>query len=323
MLQGVLSSRKIVDKLPHDRAHLLSDNGIDGEPTDLFLDSIDRWLAAQLSDDGAKDEGTGASIGSVAISKGSGLVAGRFPIDRLIGCYFDSCEVDWLVDEGESVLPGREVLRLSGPSSSVLSCERVLMNILGRMSGIATLTAEWVGESLGVAIACTRKTAWGLLDKWAVHVGGGLTHRLSRSDALMIKENDLAVMGLEGFRDGSIRGAVSSIDLELHASFSVIEVRNSDQAVAAASAWSEIQENGGRTQKLVLLLDNMGPQGCRIAKDQLEASGLRKWCILEGSGGVTRGDLPDWVRVSGVDVLSTSEINMAARPLDFSMLVGD
>ena len=62
------------------------------------------------------------------------------------------------------------------------------------MSGIATNTASWVSQAGSMGVACTRKTDWGLLDKWAVHVGGGLTHRLSRADALMIKENDLAAL---------------------------------------------------------------------------------------------------------------------------------
>ena len=72
----------------------------------------------------------------------------------------------------------------------------------------------------------------------------------------------------------------------------------------------------------MILLDNMGPSECKSADEKLESLGLREWCILEGSGGVKREDLPTWARFSGVDVVSSSEVNMNSGTLDFSMLIG-
>ena len=148
-----------------------------------------------LSDDSATDGKMGSIVEAVVISKSAGVFCGRIPVDLLFAEWFPSCELTWNVEEGGDIKVGSQILSISGPSDSVLSCERVVLNILGRLSGITTRTSEWVSESGDVSIACTRKTAWGLMDKWAVHMGGGLTHRLSRTDALMIKENDLSVIG--------------------------------------------------------------------------------------------------------------------------------
>ncbi len=311
-----------MDRLPHDRAHLLVRAGSPALPTKLFQESIKRWLGAHVSDDSVKDVGSGEAVEAFAISKSKGYLCGRLPAEILVEFFFPSCDISWFVEDGGSVDEGDTVLSLTGPSESVLNCERVLLNVLSRMSGIATLTSEWAQNSGEIAIACTRKTAWGLLDKWAVHVGGGLTHRLSREDALMIKENDLSIIGPKDDLLGSISSAIASIDLDANAKFTVIEVQDSSQAISAASSWSEIQEPRGGTERLVILLDNMGPDECGKTEEKLSGAGLRDWCILEGSGGIRMEDLSEWVSFSRVDVISSSRINMGSVPLDFSMLIG-
>jgi len=310
-----------VERLPHDRSHLLIRPGHSASPTVLFRESIDRWLKAHLSDDRASDVGTGGVVNSVVFSKEKGTVCGKIPIDILVEVFFPSCSIDWVVNDGDFIPSGERVLTLRGPSASVLSCERVLLNILGRLSGIATLTSEWVREAAGIGVACTRKTSWGLLDKWAVHVGGGLTHRLSRRDALMIKENDMMARNPDIDALESISSAISSIEMETEAMFVVMEVQDSDQALIAARAWSESQKTRDGTEPIVILLDNMGPSECGSVDEELKSQGLREWCILEGSGGVKREDLPTWASVSGVDVVSSSEVNMNSGTLDFSMLI--
>ena len=309
-------------RLPHDRSHLLIRPGGSEAPTELFRKSITRWLIAHLSDDLASDEGSGDIVESMTYSKAGGVVCGKVPIDVLIEDFFPSCNINWFVEDGDRISIGDKILSLSGPSASVLSCERVLLNILGRLSGIATLTSEWVREADGIGVACTRKTSWGLLDKWAVHIGGGLTHRLSRSDALMIKENDLGVSSPESEPENSIPTAISSINLEANAKFTVIEVQDASQAILAARAWSQSQKTRNGSEPIVILLDNMGPSACGSTGESLKSLGLREWCILEGSGGVKREDLPSWKAVSGVDVVSSSEVNMNSGTFDFSMLIG-
>ena len=279
-------------------------------------------MGAHLSDDSSTDGSLGKFVEGVVISKSSGVFCGRLSVDLLISEWFPSCNLKWNVEEGEGIVAGSQILSISGPSDSVLSCERVMLNVLGRMSGISTRTAEWVNESGAISIACTRKTAWGLMDKWAVHVGGGLTHRLSRTDALMIKENDLSVIVSRDAPESAISYAISSIDFEKSASFAVIEVQDSSQAISAAEAWSENQKIRGGRERIVILLDNMGPYECGSTELLLRESGLREWCILEGSGGVTLDGLHNWIESSRVDVISSSSINMGVPSLDLSMLIG-
>ena len=194
------------------------------------------------------------------------------------------------------------------------------MNILGHLSGIATETKKWASKA-AKQIACTRKTTWGLLDKWAVHLGGGLTHRLTRNDALMIKENDLASMGdSDDGNEKKIAGLIQSLDISQLESFIEIEVRNEKEAITAAAMWQQSQQ--GMEGKLVVMLDNFGPERCKEMVAQLEDMGLRNAVLLEASGNITFETLDEWFEC-GVDVISTSAINRGVKPLDISMIVGD
>ena len=194
------------------------------------------------------------------------------------------------------------------------------MNILGQLSGIATETKKW--SSIAVKqIACTRKTTWGLLDKWAVHLGGGLTHRLNREDALMIKENDLAAMdGTSTDNNARIAKFIQDIDLTRLNSFLEIEVRTEKEAITAAAIWQNTHGESGH--KPVIMLDNFGPEKSKQVVNQLEDMELRDAVYLEASGNITHEKLEQWFEC-GIDVLSTSAINRGVKPLDMSMIFGD
>ena len=239
-----------------------------------------------ITDEHGGGGGSDLQITARVVSKDDGIISGLFVINRLIESHFPGCQIRWTLKEGDSLRNGDEVLRVSGPSNEILRCERILLNLLGRMSGVATNTQRWVSEARDIGIACTRKTDWGLLDKWAVHVGGGLTHRLSRADALMIKENDLASLA-PGISDEctAVGVAVAGIDMASHAEFVVIEVRDECQALVASRKWDEMQIDLGGCERIVLLLDNMTPDMCALIHSSLVEEGLREWCILEGSGG--------------------------------------
>ena len=304
--------------LPHDRSELLFQGN---SPSQIMTDSIDSWTLAMVNDEHGGGVGSDLRITAMVTSKDNGILAGLFVVDRLIETHFTDCEIYRTLKEGDSVVYGEEILKISGPADQILRCERILLNLLGRMSGVATNTNRWVSEAKDIGVACTRKTDWGLLDKWAVHVGGGLTHRLSRGDALMIKENDLASLA-PGISDecAAVGIAVAGIDMDSHAEFVVVEVRDECQALKAVTKWSEIQKDLGRSEKIVLLLDNMVPEKCAIIHSNLLEKGLREWCILEGSGGVVYDDITRW-RSSGVDLISTSGLNRGVTPIDISMKV--
>tara|TARA_B100001123_G_scaffold409536_1_gene503734 strand:- start:1667 stop:2068 length:402 start_codon:yes stop_codon:yes gene_type:complete len=130
----------------------------------------------------------------------------------------------------------------------------------------------------------------------------------------MLKENDIAAMSEDGENSSdAISRIVSGLPSESD-SFTTVEVRNGDEAMAAAKAW------GQREGRLVLMLDNMGPSVAGEVVSLLVDEGLRENCVLEGSGGVTIESLSKWAE-SGIDVVSSSRLNLGVSPLDLSMLV--
>tara|TARA_B100001142_G_scaffold61612_1_gene60743 strand:+ start:242 stop:1150 length:909 start_codon:yes stop_codon:yes gene_type:complete len=297
---------------------LLVEQGI---PTTFFLNSIDRWIETMMADDRGGSEKISRLVNAKVIAKMDGVICGHLVIERLIQRYASDCAIQWSVAEGDSVKLGDTVLRLNGSSSKILKIERILLNILGKLSGISTSTSKWVTISENIGIACTRKTDWGLLDKWAVNIGGGLTHRLDRKDALMIKENDLASAKEQSEKEtDTLKRIILDINLQENSEFIVIEIQNLDQAITAAKAWVELQKKTQRSYPVVLLLDNMEISQITDVVRELEMLNLRKSCILEGSGGVTINSIPKWAS-SGVDLISTSAVNRGVTPLDLSLII--
>ena len=306
--------------IPHDRGHLLwtAEDGV----SRMLLSSMDRWVTAILADDDIDNPmfGSSETIDATIIAKGDGIVAGTAMVDHLIQIWAPSIQVNWRASDGKKVSNGEEIANLTGCRETILLIERSILNILGHLSGIATETKKWASKA-AKQIACTRKTTWGLLDKWAVHLGGGLTHRLTRNDALMIKENDLASMGdSDDGNEKKIAELIQSLDLSQLESFIEIEVRNEREAITAAAMWQQSQQ--GIDGKLVVMLDNFGPERCKEMVAQLEDMGLRNAVLLEASGNITFETLDEWFEC-GVDVISTSAINRGVKPLDISMIVGD
>ena len=306
--------------IPHDRGHLLwtAEDGV----SRMLLSSMDRWVTAILADDDIDNPmfGSSETIDATIIAKGDGIVAGTAMVDHLIQIWAPSIQVNWRASDGKKVSNGEEIANLTGCRETILLIERSILNIIGHLSGIATETKKWASKA-AKQIACTRKTTWGLLDKWAVHLGGGLTHRLTRNDALMIKENDLASMGdSDDGNEKKIAELIQSLDLSQLESFIEIEVRNEKEAVTAAAMWQ--QSHQGIDGKLVVMLDNFGPERCKEMVAQLEDMGLRNAVLLEASGNITFETLDEWFEC-GVDVISTSAINRGVKPLDISMIVGD
>jgi hypothetical protein len=134
-------------------------------------------------------------------------------------------------------------------------------------------------------------------------------------------ENDF-VSAIESGEDlnDAIKKLISGIDLEKNSKFTVVEVQDINEAILAAETWSEKQRKNSTTDSVVLLLDNMGPSNAGIVVAELEKLDLRKWCILEGSGGITKDSIAEWSS-SGVDLISTSAMNRGVKPLDISLII--
>ena len=310
-IEGGVSTRRGVRELPHDRSAMLwSEAG----PSAMFVESMDRWIDAMLADEHGAGDGPEVVIEAELVSKSTGVLCGNSAADRLLDSHFPGCSVEWLIKEGGEVFSGVCVAVLRGPARSVLRLERIFLNLVGRLSGIATNTSNWCNVAGSLQVAATRKTVWGLLDKWAIHIGGGLTHRLNRGDALMLKENDFVAMSEDGeVSTNAIARIVSGLPAE-NESFTTVEVRNSDEAMVAARAWDS------RDSRIVLMLDNMGPSEAGEVVSSLIEEDLRDRCVIEGSGGVTMESLSEWID-SGVDVVSSSRLNLGVTPVDFSILV--
>ena len=289
----------------------------------MLISSIDRWTSALLADDGIDMPFMGGSenVEATIIAKDSGILAGCAAVDHMLQIWAGGLQISWSHGEGRSISSGDEIATIRGDKDAILGMERTILNILGQLSGIATEAKKW-SSIAPKQIACTRKTIWGLLDKWAVHLGGGLTHRLSKQDAKMIKENDFAVMYPELDSNGArISKYLSEVDPSECGAFLEVEVREEKEAIMAAFTWSERRMIDGH-DRLVIMLDNFTPERCKAVADELTEMSLREHVVLEASGGIVLDSLEDW-RECGLDVLSTSTINRGTSPLDLSMLMNE
>lgn len=214
------------------------------------------------------------------------------------------CDVVSHACDGESVNPGDTLMEIEGPARAILSGERTALNIVGRMAGIATAVAEAQRiaseASPSVRVAATRKTLPGLreLDKKAVSLGGGDTHRLRLDDCVLIKDNHLELVP-------SITDAV--VRAKEHVSFTKkieVEVRTLAEAAEAAEAGADI-----------IMFDNMSPGEIRICLGALKGRGLHEGRLFEASGGITHENLADYAG-SGVDIVSMGSLTHSVRSLN-------
>ncbi|HNT07221.1 carboxylating nicotinate-nucleotide diphosphorylase [Methanoculleus sp.] len=240
---------------------------------------------------------------AVVRAKSQGIVAGLSEARRLFEHF--GVTVRERSADGRAVAPGTVLLDLDGPARAILLVERTALNIIGRMSGIATRTREAVeavrAVSPDVRVAATRKTAPGLrvLDKKAVILGGGDPHRYTLSDMVLIKDNHLALTPLaEAIRRAKKESLYRVVE---------VEVETVEDAVTAAGAGADI-----------VLLDNMTPDTVREAVRALAGRGLRDRLTLEVSGGVGEDTLAGYA-ATGVDVISMGALTHTVRNFDVSL----
>lgn len=207
-----------------------------------------------------------------------------------------------LVPEGEEVAAGKRVMEIRGPAAGILRAERLVLNFMGRMSGISTLTRDCATRAGTARVASTRKTTPGFrsFEKRAVAVGGGDPHRFDLSSTVMIKDNHLKLMSLEEALVAARRKASFTQKIE-------VEVEGVIDAVEAA-----------RLRADIIMFDNMGPEEIREGVELLVREGLRDRVILEASGGITPENIPEYA-ASGVDVISLGALTRSARWIDFSL----
>jgi nicotinate-nucleotide pyrophosphorylase (carboxylating) len=233
------------------------------------------------------------------VLSGEGLfIAAMSLTDANIGTQFH-------VHDGETFTAGTVLAAVDGPARSVLQAERVALNFVQRMSGIATLTAQYVSAVAGTRarIVDTRKTTPGLriLDRYAVRCGGGHNHRFSLSDAVMVKDNHLAILTANGVTD--LGQALRSMRAFLpHTTHIEVEVDRPDQIEAVL--------NGGAD---TILLDNFTTAELHAAVGQIAGRAL-----VEASGGITLSRIPE-IAATGVDIISVGALTHTVRALDLGL----
>lgn len=226
-----------------------------------------------------------------------------------------------LVRDGTNVVPGAQIISFLGSAKDILAYERVFVNMVQRMSGIATETAQYVEavkESVSEnspLIAATRKTPWMHVDKKAVAIGGGVTHRLNLQDGILLKDNHLELVRQQvGLKDEAeaIVYVISHAKIFDGTIAVEIEVKTDDAAIAAVAAWSK----RGLGNVFILLLDNFTPQ--RAEKILQEIRKNDSAIFFEASGGITLENVADFAS-AGVDVISVGSLTHSPKAVDLSM----
>ena len=261
---------------------------------------------ALVEDVGSGDITTESTISDAQIARGtivaqtSGIIAGLPIADRVFQKIDPSLEFQTFVNDGQAVEGTVPVANVSGAASSILTAERIVLNFLQRLSGTATLTAQFVAVTAGfpVKIIDTRKTTagWRTIQKYAVRVGGGYNHRFGLYDGVLIKDNHIIAAG------GIAQAVERARSIAPHTSKIEIEVETLDQVEEALQAKADI-----------LLFDNM-PVGLMEAA----VARVAGRAITEASGGITL-DKVEAVATTGVDLISVGALTHSAIPLDISL----
>jgi nicotinate-nucleotide pyrophosphorylase (carboxylating) len=275
-------------------------------------DAVERALAEDLGDGDLTTRAVvpeGARAHAVVSQKEPGVLAGLAVARAVFERVDPGLDVELLAPEGEWREPG-PVAEVTGAAASILAAERVALNFLGRLSGVATLTACYVRavEGTGARILDTRKTTPGLreLEKDAVRAGGGVSHRSGLYDAILVKENHAALAGGVG--------EATRLALEAAPALARAAGRESLMVEVECATLGEVEDAvaAGVTR---ILLDNMSPDDLRRAVEIADGR-----AELEASGGVTL-DTVRAVAETGVDYVSVGALTHSAPALDVSLLL--
>ena len=277
----------------------------------LESDEVRAIIRRALDEDGVFNDITTAALvppdqtgGGVLLAKEAGVVAG-LPVFAAVMREVDSeIQVEPLIAEAARVAPGDEVARVFGRYASLLRGERVALNLLQRLSGIATMAARAAEAVAGlpVRVVDTRKTTPGLrpLEKYAVRAGGAHNHRYNLADGVLIKDNHLAALaGREAGIAEAVRRARAAVPHTVRIELEITDLAQLDEALAAGAD--------------IILLDNMGLDDMRAA-----AARCRGRALTEASGGITLATIRA-VAETGVDIISLGALTHSAKALDISL----
>ncbi|MFW9851082.1 MAG: carboxylating nicotinate-nucleotide diphosphorylase [Candidatus Thorarchaeota archaeon] len=274
------------------------------------IDSLKAFLKEDIRSgditSNSMEELDGDATGTIT-SKGKSILAGLAEVETIAD--FSGLSYEILAFEGNWVDVGEPVIRLEGPAKTLLAIERVCLNIVQRMSGIATMTYHMVKaarkENQNIRVAATRKTTPGFrfFEKRAVQIGGGDPHRYALDDMVLIKNNHINVVG--GVAD-AVRLAKEAVSFSKKVS---CEARNIDEGMDAVKAGADI-----------ILLDNFNPKTIEKFVSILNEEGLRAKVLLETSGGIDESNISEYA-ATGVDIISSGALTHSYKAADYHMTI--
>jgi nicotinate-nucleotide pyrophosphorylase (carboxylating) len=306
-------------KLAYDRSFFLKVRNPE------YLKGVRRFFQNILEEDlGSGDITTNAILSNEKIkarilSKDSGVLAGGEEFRWLYG--ENDISVKQLKRDGESFGRNETLFEIEGLKKHIFYLERTGLNILQRMSGVATETREIADKvrkaGYKLAIAGTRKTPWGYLDKKAVTIGGGLSHRLGLWESFLIKDNHLGSLAKQGIRNPINFSLEKAWEKRKKSVFIEIEVKNAKEAMEAAGKFRELQAKSEEKKPCIIMLDNVNPENIRKIIHSLKENGLYDHVLLEASGSVTKENILEYAK-AGVDVCSLGSLTHSAKAKDIS-----
>ena len=247
-------------------------------------------------------------ITAVIAAKEEGIIAGLEELSLIN----KDLKLKFFKKDGDIIKSGDTLVKIKGNARKILEKERVSLNLLQRMSGIATNVYK-LNKKLEnkLKLAATRKTPWSLLDKKAVSIGGGLTHRLSLNEGIIIKDNHLKLMNHD------FKKAINSAKNKSR--YIEVEVENELQAVNAAMAIKKsIKKNNKNLH--AIMLDKIQPNDIKSIIKNLKNQNLYDYVLLEASGNISHENLHEYSDC-GADIISMGCITNSAKALDISMEV--
>jgi len=283
------------------------------------------WLERFFDQEYGEDVGSGDITSEVILAKDKqGRAVSKAKQSGIMGGVEEASwfykkhglEVKTHAQDASEIKKGSTVLEVYGRQRDILATERISLNVLQRMSGIATETRHLVDLLRGykTRIAATRKTHLGHLDKKAVFLGGGLTHRLGLWDSLLIKDNHLQALRSTGVKNPVEKAIAMASRFPGKAGFIEIETTSQDDAVRAARKFKQLRLK----KPCIIMFDNLKPREIEQIIEKLRNENLYDSVLLEASGNITPENIKQYAK-TGIDVVSLGYLTHSAKVFDMSL----
>ena len=308
-----------------DRAKLVELAYQRGKDLSLSNKNYLGWLEKFFDQEYREDIGSGDITSEVVLSKNklgraflkakqSGIVGG---IEEASWFYKNhGLKVKTLAEDAKTVKKGDSILEVHGGRKDILATERIGLNVMQRTSGIATETKHLVDllRDYKTRVAATRKTHWRYLDKKAVFLGGGLTHRFGLWDSILIKDNHLAALKNDEVKNPIEKAITLASRFVNKVGFIEIETTSQDDALRAARTFKQLKLK----KPCIIMLDNVKPNEIEQIMEALEREDLYDYVLLEASGNITPENITEYAK-TGVDVVSLGYLTQSAKIFDMSL----